>query len=364
MKHISLIGALGLAALMGACSTDGAKWNINGTINGLTDSDVVVLEGSNQGRWYTIDTIKTDADGKFNYSHVPQGYPDIYRLRTAGKALYFPIDSIESVTITATAPDIATNHTLSGSPQAENLFRVDSLLSASASTMGVDGVVTDENLKRRLGQMLLADPAGIVTYYIISKKVDGKPLFNPSVQLDNRLIGAVANAFAEQRPSDPRTSYLRRLYLENRRNAGNLPSSQLVATEVGAFDIKLYDQKGREHSLLDISKQGKVALLNFTAYGAEWSPAFNIELNKVYEKYRDRGFEIYQVAVDTDEYAWKQTATNLPWITVLNDITDSKNLINYNVTALPVSFVIDRNGEITDRLDGVDGLDSTVASRL
>ncbi len=119
-----------------------------------------------------------------------------------------------------------------------------------------------------------------------------------------------------------------------------------------------------ERSLHEITEKGRPVILNFTAYTAEWSPAFNIVLNKVYEKYRSQGVEIYQVSLDTDEYAWKQTAANLPWICVLNNLsTDGNiNLINYNVTAIPTTYVINRQGVIAERVSDISELDRAVAS--
>lgn len=345
-------------AIMTSCG-GGDKWHIDGKISGLADSDIVVLEGSNQGYWYPMDTLDISSDGSFKYSHEAQGYPDIYRLRVGDNSIYFPIDSIETVTITADAPDIAGTHTIKGTPQALNLFRVDSMLVANG-----DAAITNQNLKRQLGQMLLADPAGIVTYYIISKKVDGKPLFNPAVKEDLRLIGAVANAFSEKRPSDPRTGYLKRLYLDNRPSSST-SSNQLVASEVKAFEINLFDNAGKAHSLLELTESGKVVLLNFTAYTAEDSPAFNVALNKVYEKYHQQGLEIYQVSVDNDEYTWKQTAKNLPWITVLNNIADGGEVLNkYNVVSIPTIFLFNRNGELVSRVTDINTLDSEIARLL
>ena len=359
MKILQTMAASALLALMAGCAGDSAKWHINGNINSLSDSDVVLLEGNNQGYWYVIDTIHPDSDGNFDYGHEPQGYPDIYRVRVGEHSVYFPIDSIETVSIRATAPRISDSYTLSGTPQAENIARVDSIL-LDATRQGIP--FTDQNLKRTLGRMILAEPDGLPAYYIISKSVGGKPLFNPADRMDNRLIGAVANAFDQNRPSDPRTNYLKRLFLDNREH-----SSTPVAVEaqlVGAFNIELYDYKGEKHSLSELADKGKTVLLSFTAYDTDWSPAFNVELNRVYEKYRDRGFEIYQVSVDTDEYAWKQTAKNLPWITVLNNVADSKVLRDYNVTSLPTTFVINREGEIVERILAVEDIDPSVARNL
>lgn len=363
MKTIFKSIAIGSLTFLASCG-NGNEWKIDGKISGLNETDLVILEGNNQGYWYPMDTLEMRPDGSFKYSHAAQGYPDIYRLRVNTSSLYFPIDSIETVTISAEAPDIALNHSISGTPQARNMMIVDSLLMNSANQHGVTTVVNDENLKHELGQILLADPAGIVTYYIISKKINGKPLYNPANKMDLRYIGAVANAFNDMRPSDPRTSYLRRLFLSNRVSEST-QTSNIPVTEVKAFDIKRFDNVGKEHSLLELTESGKVVLLNFTAYTVDESPAFNVALNKVYERYHNQGFEIFQVSLDADEYAWKQTAKNLPWITVLNGAADGAEILSlYNVTSIPTVFLFNRNGELVERVTDISALDSSIAKLL
>lgn len=358
------VAALALSATLalGSCSGGGSKWQVKGHIEGATDTTAVILEGHNQGYWYTIDTIRPSKNGDFKYSHEPQGYPDIYRLRVGEGSVYFPIDSIETVTVEAALPDIARNHSIGGTDQAETLAQVDSLLEDARGRLGLKAMLTDGDVKRQLGQLILKDPSGIVAYYIVSKSVEGRPLFNPSMKLDHRYIGAVANAFNEKRRNDPRTKYLTNLFMANRQRS---TLNSVEAKVIGAFDINLFDPEGVEHSLLDIAGQGKVVLLNFTTYGADWSPAFNVELNRIYDKYKDRGFEIYQVSMDTNDYAWKQAARNLPWVTVLNNLaTGSETLRNYNVSVVPTTFVINRDGEIVERVLSVDDLDRAVSAHL
>lgn len=366
MNKTSKFIVLSLATILASC-VGSNKWHLDGKITGLNEGDLVVLEASNQGYWYPMDTIEMSGDGSYSYSREAQGYPDIYRLRVGDKSVYFPIDSIESISLNADATEMDTDYTLTGSPQAESLVKVDSMIVAAAATDGVSAVASNLELKRKLGQMIIADPAGIVTYYIINKSMGGKPLFNPALKDDLRMIGAVANAFSERRPEDPRTGYLRRLFLGNRATSGDfrVNSDIPVATEVRAFDIKLFDNLGKEHSLLDVTSKGNVVILNFTAYTAQESPAFNVALNKVYEKYHSQGLEIFQVAFDDDEYAWKQTAKNLPWITVLNGPADGdKALRDYNVGSLPAVFIFDRNGNVVERVADMSTLDSSVGRRM
>ncbi|MDE6556527.1 MAG: TlpA family protein disulfide reductase [Duncaniella sp.] len=357
MKKFISVAFFGAVLALSSCHHD-KEWGINGKISGISPEQTVLIEGINQGSWYLIDTLKVDKTGKFSYRHAPQGYPDIYRLRLGNESIYFPIDSVETINIESDASSFASASKISGSLQTENMTYVDSLINASVKAKGVDATLTDEGLKRALGEMLISDPAGIVSYYLISKQVGGKPLFNPSVNLDKRLIGAVANAYSGKRPSDPRTSYLKRLFLANRPLTVN---STIEASEIGAFDINLFDQTGKQQSLSQFIDKGKTILVNFTAYQAQESPAFNVILADLYKKYHDAGLEIYQVSVDNDEYRWREAAKNLPWITVLAPAHDSSVLRLYNVSTIPTTFIIDRSGQIVERVEDPAKLASAVS---
>lgn len=348
------------AALLAAC-TGKNEWTVNGQIEGA-DGQTLMLEASTNGRWYAIDSVNLPKSGNFTISHKAAGYPDIYRLRLADKTLYFPIDSIETVTVVSRADAFDKEYTLDGSDAAQRLMSVDRQLMAAIAGNASGRVEVDSLLKRELAKMMLADPAGIVSYYILNKQLNGKPLYDPANKTDIRIIGAVANAFDQFRPNDPRTAYLKKLFLSSRRTSS--PSQTVTAQEVPFFDIALYDDKGAEQRLSDAAAKNKVVVLNFTVYSAQEAPAYNIELNKAYERFGGKGMTIYQVGVDPDEYVWKQAARELPWITVYNSPNGtSDNLLNYNVTSLPATFII-ADGEIAERITDIKDLQPTLARYL
>ncbi|WP_290383276.1 DUF4369 domain-containing protein [uncultured Muribaculum sp.] len=173
MNKLLSIALVAILTAMAAGCDSGLKWNVNGSIEGA-DSKTMILQASDNGRWYTLDSITTDKSGNFKYSHDPIGYPDIFRLVLDGKSIYFPIDSVETVNITSTADAFDSDYELSGSTAAEMLMAVDNRIRNSASVNGKTSVANDSVLKRELAGMLLGDPAGIVSYYIICKKVNGQ----------------------------------------------------------------------------------------------------------------------------------------------------------------------------------------------
>lgn len=356
MKKTIFSAVIALMGLTGC--KDSNSWTVKGVIADA-DGKTVVLEASDNGMWYALNSVTLDKSGRFSISEKAAGYPDIYRLNLDGQTVYFPIDSIETVTVNSNAPEFGSAYTVTGTTEADMLMYVDNRIKETVAAKG-DVAVTDSLLKRELSGMLLGNPAGIVSYYIINKKIGETPLYNPADKNDLRVIGAVANAFSSFRPNDPRTGYLKRLFLSNRRaqNSATLPSDTLFVEEIPIFDINLSDNTGKTHSLKDVAAHNKVVVLNFTLYNVDASPAFNMELAKVYEKYRNSGLEIYQVSVDEDEFQWKQSAKNLPWITVYNSRADgASNMLNYNVSALPATFIIS-NGELAARVDDVSALAS------
>ena len=136
-----------------------------------------------------------------------------------------------------------------------------------------------------------------------------------------------------------------------------------MIVETGLIEIELPDCKGKTRKLSDL--KGKVVLLDFTAYKTDFSASYNMILRGLYDKYADQGFEIYQVSVDSDESFWTNTAPNLPWVCVYDEESIySSYLKSYNVTQLPAVFLIDRDGNITDRPEETDELDAKIAKLL
>jgi alkyl hydroperoxide reductase subunit AhpC len=71
-------------------------------------------------------------------------------------------------------------------------------------------------------------------------------------------------------------------------------------------------------------------------------------LVELYEKYKSRGLEIYQVSVDTDRNAWTAAIEQdgLSWINVgdMNGSVDALNI--YNITAIPSNYILDKDRNI------------------
>lgn len=360
-KHflISMIAAL--AAIAVACSSDG--WSVKGTIANAPENAKVAVEGLNAGIWYNIDSVEVAKDGSFEY-RSPQGspVPDIYRVSMDGKCIYFPIDSLETVVITTDAKTFDTGYTLDGSDLARQMMEVDRRIAGVVAAKGQAAAATDSVLKREIGIIINEDQSGVLAYYLVNKTIGDRPLFATDNRADVRVLGSIANKFQTLFPNDPRTAYLKERYLRARAEV-NPTVHTLSAAETGLFDMELYDDKGKKQRLSDCAGSANATVLNFISYALENAPAYNMALNEIYAKYKDRGVKIYQVSIDDDEVMWRNSATNLPWITVIAAGEADRLLNSYNVGAVPMTFIIDGNGDIVERVAGDPAKISTALAK-
>lgn len=357
MKKIILF----MVAVIALTACDGNKFHVDGTIQGATDTTTLVLEQSSNGEWIILDSVKVNKDGKFSISYTAPEVPSIYQLRLGSQSICFPIDSLDKLTINAKLPNLASDYTVSGSVHAEQVMKIDKEALQFAGGKGTEA--ERQAWKDQLARQIAADPSSIVAYYTINKYIDGKPLFDPMNDNDLRFIGAVANAFDSFRANDPRTEYLKNVFLDGqrRRRAMTAPSDTLYANVASLIDIKLQDYTGKDYSLSKVAADNRIVVLNFTAYAAEFSPQLNKLLNDIYQSYHSRGLTIYQVSVDQDNVLWREAARNLPWITVYDPLgANSQNVGAYNIMGLPTSFII-KGGDIVERIEDATQLKAAVA---
>lgn len=135
------------------------------------------------------------------------------------------------------------------------------------------------------------------------------------------------------------------------------------ATAKGLFDIKLPNIDGDSITLTSL--KGKVVMLDFTVYGDAKISARNLELREMYDKYKERGFEIYQISFDDNEHFWKTSASNLPWLCVRDaEGSTSYNLTLYRVQRIPTYFLINRANEVVLRDEQIEDINKSIEKLL
>ena len=110
-------------------------------------------------------------------------------------------------------------------------------------------------------------------------------------------------------------------------------------------DIELDDMYKKMHRLSDLD--GKVVLLYFWSAQIPLCNSINAELKPLYEKYHDKGFEIYHVSADENRALWIEAtrAQEHPWISVFGSTNPSVFSL-YAIYQVPMAYIISRDGTI------------------
>jgi len=109
----------------------------------------------------------------------------------------------------------------------------------------------------------------------------------------------------------------------------------------------LNNAAGKPISLADL--KGKVVLIDFWASWCEPCRAESPNLKTQYQLYKDKGFEIISVSLDTDKKSWLKAINDdgLTWLQV-SDLKGyrSEAVQSYGIGGVPSFFLIDRDGKI------------------
>lgn len=112
-------------------------------------------------------------------------------------------------------------------------------------------------------------------------------------------------------------------------------------------EIELPDTKDSLTKLSSLN--GKVVLIDFWASWCAPCRAANPFVQKLYSKYKDKGFEVFAVSLDTKNKEWLKAIKQdkLKYTQVIdNSGWRSKVAEKYFVDQLPTNFLIDRTGKI------------------
>lgn len=357
-RFLSLLPLLAIVLAMASCNRN--KFRIEGSVAGAADSTLYLERSDFAGKWMPVDSVSTSGDGDFSISMEAPESPEIFRLRMGNRYIYLPVDSTENLTVSSTAAGFGRDFTVKGSAQAERMARFD------LDLVKIEGASAEQmkQFKRKVFNDLIFQSRGsVASYYVLTKTVDGKPLFSVSDPDDAPYYAAVATAFKQFRPDDPRTAMLEKLALEARRNrrASKGQRQVIQAGETAIIDIALPDAEGRERKLSDLTGKSPVLVI-FNRLDLSNSPAVTMKLRELYGKYGAR-VAFYQVCLDPDLYSWREAAENIPW-TVVRDARGEKSPVvaTYNVVEIPEFFIYNASGELSKRVRGIADLDAELSA--
>lgn len=383
MRHYTLaITSLCLCLFFTACSK-APKFKVEGQVKNAK-GEIMYFELFGINKTDILDSIKLNDKGFFHFKSKVPDYPEFYRLRIGNRFITLGIDSAQNIKVDAEYKNFGKDYSVKGSRSCEQIRELslqldrtiqmtDSLKTLYESKQLTTTEYQDKfktvlnSHKAQASKIIYENPRSTASYFAIFQRIKNYLIFDPYDKDDNRHYAAVATSWNAFYPNAIRSKNLVNLTLEGLKEIrAKRDENKIVVhkqNSISFFEIELPDIYDKTMPLSSL--RGKVVLLDFTAYQSKSSVSQNLYFRNIYRKYVARGFEIYQVSLDTDEHFWKTSAANLPWICVHDkNNVQSKYLSTYNVQKIPTYFLINRKGIITMRDIMISDLNKEIGKLL
>ena len=319
-----------------------------------------------------IDSLKMK-NGDFKFKISPLEEPAFFKLQlTPNSFITLLGDTTEQIKITGVKDSFSRQYKVENSKGSEFVqqltskikelrVKVDSLnnlynsLSENEKVIRLDEIVNQliteiDDYKKYIGEFVLSNPRSFASYYALFLTLsDNTLVLNIWDKKDQVYFGASATSLNLLYPESERVKHLYNYVLSVKREQRLNEHLEKIMSEATDEipEIKVADVNGNEIALSSL--RGKVVLLSFWASWDEVSRRENGHLKYIYEKYRKRGFEIYQVGLERNKVLWEGALQNdeIPWISVTDlQYTDSYPAKVYNISKIPANYLISRDGKI------------------
>lgn len=343
--------------LTAACSTEkGLAFEIKGKIVGAENKKIVLetmsFPKSGSPKFTLIDTARADKEGNFI---IKDNLPErmICRISVDGDPQNYYIVSVydEKIAINASLAE-KENPDVTGSTATSSLFAfLGELREFDAMAMQLNDSII--KLKSTGRDSLAAEViAGIQEDYfnIFRNYADSvKDVSNAVLALETLFsvdFDFVKNyTLKAQQSADSNSIYVKEL-AEKVKIQEATAAQSFIGKPI--IDIIQPNAEGQQLKLSDL--KGKVVLIDFWASWCAPCRAENPNLVKVYNTYKDDGFTVYSVSLDTDKNKWLDAVKKdgLVWknhVAVL-DANNNKAAMDYRITGIPMSYLVNREGII------------------
>ena len=371
MKKLLLLSATALVAF--SCGQKN-KAHISGTFSGISKDTIYLEMLTTKGRT-VVDSTVTNQQGNYRFTvSTPVAAPTFYNIVYKQSSIPVIVSPGEKVKVNSLC-DLGRNYTVEGSDDSKLLKEFNTMYSNgvrsldSLANLYSETRPTPDNDARRTALLreytqryvkikrehiafIVKNASSMAAVYALYQRLpNDEALFNAN---DDRVYyRMVADSLADKYPASPHViALLRDVKTQDDAAALAQQVSRQHAETAGLNhpEITLQDMFGKDHKLSEL--KNKAILLTFWSVTDPKGPAMNNEMKELYKEFSGKGFDIYQVSLDSDKASWilAVQAQKLPWTNVIdpNGFTGLPAM-SYNVAATPVNFLIDRRGNITGR---------------
>jgi peroxiredoxin len=309
---------------------------------------VVILSQFTDSRPIVLDTLDLSNDGEFSYD-LKLEVPSFYELNLQGKNSIRLALFKEDVEVNYDFAD-STSLVIEGSNDSKEMVKIETMMTAYQAKVNelnesyYQAMSTNDAAaiaKIQSNAMLLESSQAEEVKKVI-KSMDGSfaalaaiGLLNP--KNDFPFIDEIVTALNDKYPNTPMISTMK------------VQLDEMRALSVGqvAPDFELPNPQGQMIKLSSL--KGKYVMIDFWAAWCKPCRAENPNVVRMYNQYKDKGFEVFGVSLDRTREDWVKAieVDGLTWPQV-SDLKyfNSAAATLYKIDAIPATYLLDPEGKI------------------
>lgn len=356
---------------------------IKGSLSG-SDAEKIYLHELGNESTSRRDTVHLDIRGSFSFKHqISQ--PTFYSLTVNDRAITLLAHPGEKIVINGDVRHLPLTYSVEGSEDSKHIRHLSQRLehtifvgdSLDRILKNFEGNRNFVNIQRQFQlnyinevdslrayniRFMEKHPRSLVVIYALYQQL-GQQIYLFNEEEDIRYFRKADSAFYRRYPKVAMVNTLHAnvIRMNEQYNALQL-NRMLFMLGQDAPEILLPAPDGKIMNLS--SQKGKYVLLDFWASWSASCRTENVILLDIYNKYHDKGFEIFQVSIDQSKSAWERAIKEdgLPWINVNDPKSwDSEVLQLYGVESIPANFLLDREGSVITKNLKRDVLDNRLS---
>ncbi len=366
MKRITFL--LGLIIIFSGCKNSDS-FLVNGTVKDRKEK-YVYLNRLEVNTPVLLDSARINRKGRFSFK-INSSEPDFYQLGFS-KADFITLlaEPGEKIDLNFEGKTLYENYRITGSPGSRKLQMLDSTLvdtkrkldslrtaytnAEDQEGFDVKGPSLEQDFnklikyqRRKNIEFIINNVNSLASIKALYQRLDADTyvLYDPK---DLQFLKIVTDSLTHHYPNSKHVQALARDFAKEM-NQMYVSRLEKMAQELPKTPLNpdLKDINDKRISLSSL--RGKYVLLTFWSVQSKDCVAENLQLKEFYKQYHNKGFEIYQINLDTNGDAWKAAVRydELPWISTReDDPANPKNAILFNVKALPTNYLFDREGSL------------------
>ena len=354
--------------LITSCNQKGTL-KISGKIeNG--SGKTIYFEKVDVSQTIVIDSVKIKSNNSFTFKTKSLPYPSFYNLKISDKNfLTLLVEPDEKAELKAEYSDLLATATITGSPGSELLQKLNMNLRNTLSQLfamiqaeeKTDAAEEKEKIEKEIDQLLrdqrrfsigfiLENMESLASITALYQKYDDQNWVLDELR-DLQYLKIVSESLLKIWPESPHVQALAK-DSEAKLAEYNLALLLATAGKSGQVisnypDLSLPNPDG--DTLKISSLKARYVLVLFSASWDKSSVEHDLAFKPVYDAFKNKGFDIYQVSLERNTQEWFRNISfnefNWNHVSELN-LLNSQAAGIYNVTNIPANFLIDQQSGI------------------